>query len=174
MFRKIGARIPLKMRPWIKFACKIVFLFLLLFVLLGIMFGMRRISGIGMNPNLNDGELVLFSRVWNDYAAGDAVLFTHDGVEEVSRIFATGGQIVDVNSEGYFTVNGAVQSEGVVIDLTDPNQKSTMGLPFRVPDGAYFLLNDNYEYDADSRTLGPIYEKDLKGRIISTLKVRNI
>ena len=174
MLNKIGARIPEKMRPWLRFAGKVVLLFLLLFVLLGMLFGVRRVSGIGMNPSLKDGELVLFSRAWNDYQAGDAVLFSHDGVEEVSRIFAVGGQVVDVNGEGYFTVDGAVQTDGIVVDLTDTDPRAAMGLPFRVPTGSYYLLNDNYDYDVDSRTLGAILSKDLKGKIISTLKVRNI
>ena len=127
-----------------------------------------------MDPSLRDGELTLFSRVGNEYAAGDVVVFKKDDELLVSRVFATAGQLVDADEDGYLTIDGAVQTDSAVIDVNDSSARQRAGLPFRVPTGAFYLLNDNYDSDEDSRSFGALYEKDLQGRVISTLKVRGI
>ena len=104
---------------------------LMLHCLFGVLFGVRRVSGIEMEPSLSDGELVLFSRVFNYYSVGDAVIFEHDGSLSFSRIEA----------------------------------KSEEG---------YYLRNDNEDSDVDSRTLGPVPADRLRGKVLSSLKVRNI
>lgn len=171
---KAGVQIPEQLKPWLRLAGKIALLFLMLWIVFGWLFGLHRISGIGMDPGLRDGELALFARVGNEYAVGDVVLFERDGSMQASRIFATGGQLIDANDDGYLTIDGAIQSDGIVVDMTEDNAKERIGLPFRVPSGAYYLLNDNYEFEEDSRSFGALYEKDFRGKVISTLKVRNI
>lgn len=170
-----GVQIPDKLRPWLRLLWKLLLLLFVLFILFGVVFGVRRISGVTMDPNLKDGELTLFTRLWNSYEVGDAVLYERDGQTEVSRIVAKGGQIITVNESGYLEVDGSEETDKAVFDVSDDSfAEKAAKFPYRVPEGSYYLLNDNYEYEQDSRSFGAVYEKDLRGKIISTLKVRNI
>jgi signal peptidase I len=135
---------------------------------------MERMSGVAMNPNLKDGELMLYTRIGATYSANDVVLFKHDGYTGVSRVIATEHQTVDLNEEGYITVNGAVESSDIVYDLSDSHIASSGIFPYVVPTGCYFVLNDNYEYTEDSRTFGAVDSKAIFGRVVTTLKVRDI
>ncbi|MBR5419147.1 signal peptidase I [Candidatus Saccharibacteria bacterium] len=175
--RKVaGVQIPEKFQPWLKLIGKIAFLLFAIFIIFFILFGVGRNVGVAMDPNLKDGELVLFSRAWNSYTNGDVVLYEHDGKMEFSRILALPDQIVDLNSDGYLTVNGVIESSRAIVDITDDEAftKAKLLFPYRVPTKQYYLLNDNYDCDDDSRKFGAVEEKDLKGKAMSTLKVRNI
>ena len=108
------------------------------------------------------------------YKAYDVVLYRHDGATQVSRVIATEDQIVDLNEEGYITVNGIVESSDVVYDVSDSNITASGIFPFRVPTNTYFVLNDNYNYTEDSRSFGAIDSRDIFGRVVTTLKVRDI
>ena len=79
-----------------------------------------------------------------------------------------------MNDEGYITVNGVVESDDIVYDLSDSKILESGIFPLRVPDKTYFMLNDNYYYTEDSRSFGAVDERDIVGRIVTTLKVRDI
>jgi signal peptidase I len=176
MKKLTGVQIPEKFQPWLKLLGKFAFLLFAIFILFFVVFGVGRNVGVAMNPNLKDGELVLFSRLWNSYTNEDVVLFEKDGKTEFSRILALPDQVVDLNEDGYLTVNGVIESDRAIVDVSDEEAylQVKSSFPYRVPSGRYFLLNDNYDCDDDSRKFGAIEEKDLKGKAISTLKVRNI
>lgn len=171
-----GVQIPEKFQPWLKLIGKIAFLLFAVFIIFGVLFGVGRNVGVAMSPNLKDGELVLFSRLWNSYTNNDVVLYEHDGKAEFSRILALPDQIVDLNDDGYLTVNGVIESSRAIVDITDEEAfaKVKQSFPYRVPSKRYYLLNDNYDCDDDSRVFGAVEEKDIKGKAMSTLKVRNI
>ena len=161
------------MKPWLGIIGRLVFLLLTIIVLFGWVFGITRVSGVAMHPNLKDGELILYTRWGGDYKTNDVVLYKHDGKEYISRVLAREDQIVDVNREGYLTVDGVVESDNVVFDVKNDSD-AIAAFPFRVPSGSYFVLNDNYEYNEDSRSFGAIDARDIYGCAISSLKVRDI
>ena len=171
-----GVQIPEQFRPWLKLLGKLVFLLFAIFILFGVVFGIGRVSGVAMDPNLKDGELVLFSRMWNSYTNDDVVLYEREGKSQFARILALPDQIVDMNDEGYLMVDGVIESSRAVVSTDDESAflRVKNSFPYRVPTGKYFLLNDNYDCTDDSREYGAIDEKDLKGKAMSTLKVRNI
>lgn len=174
MFKKIKMSIPEKMKPWMGFIGRLAFLLIVVWVIFGLIFGIDRMSGVAMNPSLKDGELMLYTRMNSGYKANDVVLYRHDGATQVSRVIATEDQIVDLNEEGYITVNGIVESSDVVYDVSDSNITASGIFPFRVPTNTYFVLNDNYNYTEDSRSFGAIDSRDIFGRVVTTLKVRDI
>lgn len=174
MFQKIKIPIPEKLRPWLGLIGRVAFLLVVIFIIFNLLFGVERMTGIAMNPNLKDGELLLYARTDSAYSANDVVLFKHDDSTMVSRIIATEDQIVDLNEEGYITVNGVVESTDIVYDLSDGDIAQSGVFPFRVPSGSYFVLNDNYYYTEDSRSFGAIDGRDIFGRVVTTMKVRDI
>ncbi len=167
------AEVAAKLRPWYGLIGKVAFLLVALFILFGVVFGFRRMSDIAMSPIVNDGDLMLFSRIGNDYSENDVVIYEHDGKTAVSRVIAKEDQIIDINEDGYLTVDGSIVSKGPVTTEID-TAGTQYGLPYRVPSKQVYLLNDNYEMKEDSRSFGAIFVEKLQGKIISVLKVRGI
>ena len=174
MINKIKIPIPEKMKPWMGIVGRLVFLLVAIWVIFGLIFGVERMSGVAMSPNLKDGELMLYTRIGSSYKVNDVVLYRHGDSSMISRIIATGNQVVDLNDEGYITVDGVIESSDMVYDLSESNIMGSGVFPFRVPAGAYFVLNDNYYYTEDSRIFGAIDGRDIYGRVVTTLKVRDI
>ena len=173
MFKQKMSKVAAVLRPWYGLIGEIVFLLLAVFILFVVVFGLKRMPNIAMSPIVNEGDLVMYSKLGNEYAENDVVLYEKDGKSALSRIIAKEGQLVDVNNEGYITVDNVVVSKMPVTDNIEAAAQE-MGLPYRVSGGMFYLLNDNYELKDDSRSFGAVYLKEFKGKVITVLKVRGI
>lgn len=162
-----------KNRNWVRLIMKSVVLILVLWLLFGVLIGLRRVEGVSMSNRVEDGDLVLFSRTDKTYYPDDVVLFERDNETHVSSILASPGDIVTLDDVGRLYVNGAQVSDRVVYNLNE-GETPTISFPFRVPNGSYFLLNGNLEAMDDSRSFGAIYAKDIKGKIVTILRTRSI
>jgi len=162
-----------KNRNWVRLIVKSVVLILVLWLLFGVLIGLRRVEGVSMSNRVEDGDLVLFSRTDKTYYPDDVVLFERDNETHVSSILASPGDIVTLDDVGRLYVNGAQVSDRVVYNLNE-GETPTISFPFRVPNGSYFLLNGNLEAMDDSRSFGAIYAKDIKGKIVTILRTRSI
>ena len=158
---------------WARLIVKSVVLILVLWLLFGVLIGLRRVEGVSMSNRVEDGDLVLFSRTDKTYYPDDDVLFERDNETHVSSILASPGDIVTLDDVGRLYVNGAQVSDRVVYNLNE-GETPTISFPFRVPNGSYFLLNGNLEAMDDSRSFGAIYAKDIKGKIVTILRTRSI
>ena len=158
---------------WARLIVKSVVLILVLWLLFGVLIGLRRVEGVSMSNRVEDGDLVLFSRTDKTYYPDDVVLFERDNETHVSSILASPGDIVTIDDVGRLYVNGAQVSDRVVYNLNE-GETPTISFPFRVPNGSYFLLNGNLEAMDDSRSFGAIYAKDIKGKIVTILRTRSI
>ena len=167
------SKVAVKLRPWRGLIAKVAFLIVAVFILFGVVFGLKRMPSIAMSPVINDGDLTMFTRIGNSYAENDVVLYENNGKTAISRIIAKGGQTVNINGEGYMTVDNVVVSRMPVTN--DPEKDAPlMGMPFTVPLQQVYLLNDNYELKDDSRVFGGVFENKLQGKVITVLKVRGI
>lgn len=155
-------------RTWVRLGLKALIIIVVLWISFGVFVGFRRISDFSMNGRINDGDFVLFNRISKDFHAGDIVIYNHDGRELISEIVGVENDLIAVNEEGYLVVNEEIVSKAPIYDFA-LGETNPFGDGFRVPTGAYFVLNSNYESTNDSRTFGAIYAKDIKGSIIALL-----
>ena len=158
-------------KGWLLLGAKIALLAVVVWVIFGVCFGMYRISGPAMSPRLQDGDLILYSRIAGQYGPGDVVLYEHAGATYVSAIIASGGDLIEIDNSGYLRLNGAQISQAVAVT---PEQQGDITSTYRVPTGSFFMLNENLDSMEDSRTFGAIYEKDIKGKIVGLLRTRSI
>lgn len=129
-----------------------------------------RISGSSMEPTVSEGDIVLVSRfaaMQGECTAGDIVLFRYtDGTESktvIKRIIATAGEQICILDNGGVAVDGTRCKEDYV-------QGETWGLvDMTVPEDTVFVLGDNRENSFDSRNMGAIPCKDLKGKVFFRL-----
>ncbi len=152
---------------------KVAALIAALWLLFGVCFGLHRISGPAMSERLEDGDLVLYTRLAGDYKSGDVIIYEHDGGTYVSAILAVADDVIEVDSYGHLSLNGILVSDNIAFT---PEQKSLVepSAVLRVPSNSYYVLNENLDSLEDSRSFGAIPSKDIKGKIIGLLRTRSI
>lgn len=149
-------------------------LLLVMFLVCVLMFGVVRpfvaevfrIPSDSMSPTLQVGDSVLAFKLayrLESPAQGDLVLFEgSDGEVAIKRVVGLPGDEIYVY-DGVLRVNGEPRRESYVdYNLTD----STFFGPERVPAGHVFVMGDNRSNSLDSRSLGPVSEEDLLGRVL--------
>ena len=162
-----------KNKNWIRLGIKILVLALVLWLLFGVLIGLRRVEGVSMSHRVEDGDLVLFSRTDKTYYPDDVVLFERDNETLISSILASPGDIVTLDEVGRLYVNGAQVSDRIVYNLAE-GEKPGISFPVRVPNNTYFVLNENLEDLNDSRSFGVVRAVDIKGKIFTILRTRSI
>ncbi len=155
-------------RTWVRLGLKALIIIVVLWISFGVFVGFRRISDFSMNGRINDGDFVLFNRISKDFHAGDIVIYNHEDRELLSEIVGVENDLITVDEEGYLVVNEEIVSKAPVYDYA-LGETNPFGDGYRVPTGAYFVLNSNYESTNDSRSFGAVYAKDIKGSIIALL-----
>ena len=59
-----------------------------------------------MSTRLEDGDLILYTKLSNDYKEGDAVVYEIDGIQYVSSILAQPGDLIELDEKGHLHING--------------------------------------------------------------------
>lgn len=139
------------------------------------------VSGDSMYPTLHDGDLLLMRVAAYVPEQGDILVCGTDeegllrGKQIVKRCIATEGQSVLVDyANNTISVDGVVLVEDYVNPEDDPleayGRENTIYL---IPEGHIFVLGDNRNYSADSRTngVGSIPVEDVLGGVMLHIPV---
>jgi len=124
------------------------------------------VDGSSMEPGLKNGQRLIVLKVIYLFKAperGDIVII-HPPFEPetrwVKRIIGLPGDVIEVK-------NGSVYING--IELEEPYIKSppeyTMR-PFKVPEGAYFVLGDNRNNSTDSHLGWTVPRRNIEGEVL--------
>lgn len=130
-----------------------------------LVFPVLQIAGTSMEPNLNDGDIVLLSKT-NKLETGDLCAFYYSNKILIKRVIATPGDYLWIEPDGTVFVNG--------IELDEPYvQEKSLGecdieFPYQVPENAFFMMGDHRETSIDSRSsvIGCISTDHMIGKIL--------
>ena len=135
---------------------KIVAIATAIVVIFTFIFGVFRYADNAMLPAVKDGDLVFYYRLRKSYVASDLVVLNYQGKEQVRRVIATAGDVVDITEDG-LTINGAPQQEHQIYEKT---QRYDTG------------VGDSRENASDSRVYGAVDVKDTKGKVMTIVRRR--
>lgn len=127
-----------------------------------------RVTGISMEPTMEDGEYVLAVRT-RHFNPGDVIAFHYNNEILVKRVIALAGDWVNIDGDGTVYVNNVPCYEPYI-------QEKSLGicdipLPFQVPDGETFVMGDDRPVSLDSRTamVGTVSGRQVLGRVVFKL-----
>jgi signal peptidase I len=142
----------------------------------------NEVDGPSMLPNFETGDLLFTSKLHKwfngtnlggtlglNYERGDVVVFQKPGLNDfVKRIIAIPGDEISLFDGSYY-INGQRLEE--FYDIQNDQRKDgsflrSGGSTYTLKDDEYFLSGDNRNVSFDSRSLGPIKEAWIKGKVI--------
>lgn len=150
---------------------KIAWIAVIFFALMMFVFGVIVNTGARMEPSFQDQDIVVYYRLAKDMTAGETVVYRNSyGAKVTGRIVAVGGDTVEIDERG-LKVNGYYQADEHAVGETVLFEQGVI-FPVTLSAGQYFILCDDRSQEDDSRTLGPLTEAQIEGRIMLLLRHR--
>ena len=150
---------------------KVLFIFMFIYALFFLIFGLFKINNKSMDPSIKGGSLLLIYRLNKNYNVGDVIVFNRDNKKEVARIIALEKDVISLNMNGDFITKDSDKIKTYYKNIIPDNSVS---YPYRVGSNKVFVSFDNRNYTNDSREYGAIDIKDIEGKVITILSTRDI
>ncbi len=126
-----------------------------------------------MYPTLEDGDVVMYVRVVNEYEPGDIVsLRVPSGDFYVKRVVAVGGDVVDLKDGNVYVNNEPLDEEWANGDTM--KETGVVIYPYYVREGNVFVLGDNRTVSMDSRAFGEVNIRQIKGKIVAEIGLKGV
>ncbi len=146
-------------------ALETLFLAIVLFLAIELVSARVRVEGFSMLPTLQNGELVLVSKIsyrFGSIQRGDIVVFRHPlnpRQELIKRVIGLPGDQVRIEN-GQVILNGAILVEPYI--SAPPRYNGN----WEVPPGSLFVLGDNRNDSSDSHSWGLLPIENVIGKAI--------
>ena len=151
----------------------ILIIIILVWLMLGVVFGIMKAPSNDMSPRIDYGDLILYFRMDNKYDINEVVVLNKNDTVYLGRVIAVGGDTVNITDEGNLIVNGNVLNEPKIFYST-PRYENYEEFPQTVPEGEYFILVDRREGGEDSRYYGMVTSKEIKGSVVTLIRRNNL
>ena len=124
-----------------------------------------QIAGTSMEPNLNDGDIVLLVKT-DRLETGDLCAFYYSNKILIKRVIATPGDYIWIESDGTVFLNGEALDEPYITEKA--LGECDVEFPYQVPENTYFMMGDHRETSIDSRSsvIGCIPTDQIIGKIL--------
>ncbi|MBV4418851.1 signal peptidase I [Clostridium tyrobutyricum] len=153
-----------------QYSLSILIAVVLAFVFHTYVFARSDVTGPSMQPTFHNNDIIFQERISTAIGKinrGEIVVFNskdENNSNYIKRVIGIEGDTVDIKN-GRVYLNGKCLEESYLPKgtVTEPNSYTTQ---YIIPKGYIFVLGDNRGNSTDSRILGPINIKDVKGHVI--------
>lgn len=133
-------------------------------------FAKSYVVGPSMQPTFNNNDVIFLEKISTETGhinRGEVIVFNskdENNDDYIKRVIGIAGDKIDIK-DGKVYLNEKLLSENYLPQgtVTDPNSINT---EYIIPEGYIFVMGDNRGNSTDSRILGPINLKDVKGHVI--------
>jgi len=123
------------------------------------------VKGDSMNPTLKNNDLLLYSKINNNYSRFDIVIMKIDNKYYIKRIIGLPGETIEYKDDKLL-VNKEIVDEPFNTTKTSDFTLNQICSYEIIPENKYFVLGDNRENSYDSRNYGLVDASNIKGKII--------
>ena len=124
-----------------------------------------QIAGTSMEPNLNDGDIVLLAKT-DRLESGDLCAFYYSNKILIKRVIGIPGDYIWISKDGTVYVNSEELYEPYVVEKS--LGECDIEFPYQVAENYYFMMGDQRATSIDSRSsvIGCIPEDQMIGKIL--------
>lgn len=151
----------------------ILIIIVLVWLMLGVVFGIMKAPSNDMSPRVDYGDLLLYFRFDRKFDVNEVVVINKNDTIYLGRVIAVGGDTVDITDEAHLIVNGNAIKEPKIY-YTTPRYEGYEEFPQTIPEGEYFILVDRREGGEDSRYYGTVKAKEIKGSVVTLIRRNNL
>ena len=138
----------------------ILIIIILVWLMLGVVFGIMKAPSNDMSPRVDYGDLLLYFRFDRKFDINEVVVINKSDT-------------VDITDDADLIVNGNTLNEPKIYYST-PRYEEYEQFPLTVPEGEYFILVDRREGGEDSRYYGTVKAKEIKGSVVTLIRRNNL
>ena len=142
-----------------------VSIFLLIIIIRTFIVTPIRVNGDSMNPTLKDGEIMILNKIGysiNGVERFDIVVVDYNGDKLIKRVIGLPGETLKYENNVLY-INGQEVEEPYLNENTEDFNITSLGYS-KIPRDCYFVLGDNRDDSKDSRIIGCVSEKQIKGK----------
>lgn len=121
-----------------------------------------RVDGSSMEPTLKEGEILILKKYDNSFERFDIIVFNHNNNRLIKRVIGLPGDYVEYKNDKLY-INGKHVKENFVRKSTTSDFKLEDIDLKKVPKNCYFVMGDNRNNSTDSRIIGAVCKKQIKG-----------
>lgn len=154
---------------------KMIFFAAFLFFVFTCVFGVMITESMDMYPSIRAGDALFYYRL-GTLSCQDTVVYKSGGKLFVGRVQAKEGDNISVTENHELTVNGTVQpvQERAGIFYRTFDTALSCDYPMLLRENEFYILGDQRESAEDSRKMGPIKRRDIKGKVFMVIRRRAI
>jgi len=120
------------------------------------------INGESMQPNLEDGEIVLLFKLNQEIERFDIIVHQEKNSRLVKRVIGLPGEhVAYIDNKLY--IDGEQVAEPFLPSQTEDFKLEELYYDI-IPEDYYFVLGDNRNFSRDSRTIGLIHHDNVMGK----------
>lgn len=146
---------------------------LIIYLLFFKVFGISTMGSTNMHPRIGAGDLIVYFRLEDKIVSGDVVVYEKDGKQAVARVIGKPGDKVEITDEAQLFINDNLVIENDIYFRTYRYEEGVK-FPITLQDNEYFVLCDYREGAKDSRFHGPVTGEEIKGKVMTLVRRKNI
>lgn len=148
-----------QIKKWLKENLLFTILLLIIIIIRIFFYSPIRVNGSSMYPTLQDKEFMILNKISLQKGINrfDIVVVESNGKYIIKRVIGLPGESI-MYSDNKLYINGKVIEDNYSKSETENFENVIL------KDNEYFVMGDNREVSKDSRVIGPVNIKNIKGK----------